>query len=83
MMLNMFNIFSVSFLLALSAAIMPGPLLAVAINSSSHRGFIAGPLLIVGHGILELGLVALLFLGLSSLLQSELFFTHYSASSLK
>ncbi|MBI4284412.1 MAG: LysE family transporter [Chloroflexi bacterium] len=43
---------------------MPGPLLAVAIGQAAQSGFRAGPLLILGHAILELTLVVLLVLGL-------------------
>ena len=62
-------IFTSSFLIALSGALMPGPLLTATIAESSRRGFIAGPLLIGGHAILELALVVALLLGLAPLLQ--------------
>lgn len=48
---------------------MPGPLLTATISESSQRGFIAGPLMIAGHAILELILVTGLLLGLASFLQ--------------
>ena len=48
---------------------MPGPLLTATISESSQRGFIAGPLLIAGHGILEIILLAALVLGLAPFLQ--------------
>ncbi|MEK6655195.1 MAG: LysE family transporter, partial [Thermodesulfobacteriota bacterium] len=63
------TIFFSSFLIALSGAMMPGPLLTAAIGEASRRGFIAGPLLVAGHGILELVLVAALLLGLAPYLQ--------------
>ncbi len=44
---------------------MPGPLLTATISESSQRGFIAGPLLITGHAILELVLVIAFLLGLA------------------
>jgi threonine/homoserine/homoserine lactone efflux protein len=69
MMLSLFTIFISSFVIALSGAMMPGPLLTVTISESSHRGFIAGPLLILGHSILELILIVGLVLGLSPILQ--------------
>ena len=49
---------------------MPGPLLTVTIAESARRGFIAGPLLIVGHAILELLLVVALVLGFREILSS-------------
>ena len=59
------TIFVSSFVIALSGALMPGPLLTATISESSQRGFVAGPLMIVGHAILELGLVIALLLGLA------------------
>ncbi len=53
-----------SFLVALSGALMPGPLLTVTVGEASRRGFWAGPLIILGHGLLELTLVLLLLAGL-------------------
>jgi threonine/homoserine/homoserine lactone efflux protein len=68
------TIFVSSFVIALSGAMMPGPLLTATISESSHRGFIMGPLLIAGHGILELGLVIALLLGLAPFLQQAAVF---------
>jgi threonine/homoserine/homoserine lactone efflux protein len=64
-------IFAASFAVAFSGAMMPGPLLAAAIGEGSRRGFIAGPLLMVGHAALELILVAALLLGLSPYLARD------------
>lgn len=64
-------IFLSSFLLALSGAMMPGPLLTATIGESASRGPSTGPLLILGHGILEVALLLLLFLGLSPFFQSR------------
>ncbi len=44
---------------------MPGPVLTVTISESVRRGFWAGPLIILGHGILEVVLLALIVLGLA------------------
>jgi threonine/homoserine/homoserine lactone efflux protein len=66
---ELITIFISSFIIAFSGAMMPGPLLTATISESSQRGFIAGPLLIVGHGILEIMLLAALVLGLAPFLQ--------------
>jgi threonine/homoserine/homoserine lactone efflux protein len=66
---ELFTIFFSSFIIALSGAMMPGPLLTATISESSQRGFLAGPLLIVGHGILELLLLVALVLGIAPFLQ--------------
>jgi threonine/homoserine/homoserine lactone efflux protein len=73
-MLSIFTIFFTSFVIALSGALMPGPLLTVTISESARRGFVAGPLLIAGHGLLELALVVALLLGLAPLLQHHTVF---------
>ncbi|MCP4138169.1 MAG: LysE family transporter [bacterium] len=65
MVLEISSIFFSSFIIAFSGAIMPGPLLTVAVSESTRRGFKVGPLLILGHGILELLLVLLIIFGLA------------------
>ncbi len=62
------TIFISSFLIALSGALMPGPLLTVTISESSRRGVTTGPLMILGHGILEFLLVVALLSGLAPIL---------------
>ncbi|MBN1615540.1 MAG: LysE family transporter [Deltaproteobacteria bacterium] len=65
------TIFLSSFVIALSGALMPGPLLTATLGESARRGFWAGPLLILGHGILEAALLAALLLGLAPFLRQE------------
>jgi threonine/homoserine/homoserine lactone efflux protein len=48
---------------------MPGPMLTVNITESARRGFWAGPLLVVGHGLVELLVVLALVFGLGHVLQ--------------
>ncbi|MEW6379666.1 MAG: LysE family transporter [bacterium] len=48
------GIFITSFLLAFSGAVAPGPVLTMTIGEATRRGFWTGPLIILGHGILEL-----------------------------
>jgi threonine/homoserine/homoserine lactone efflux protein len=50
-----------SFVVALSGALMPGPLLAAAIREGARQGHRAGPLLTLGHGLLEAAAVALIY----------------------
>jgi threonine/homoserine/homoserine lactone efflux protein len=66
------SIFLASLVMGFSGAIMPGPLLTVTINESLRRGFIAGPLIVLGHAILELFLVCLLLLGFGTILDQPL-----------
>ena len=62
-------LFITAFLVGLSGAMMPGPLLTVTIAESAQRGFKAGPLIVLGHAILELALIIALLAGLSLYLQ--------------
>lgn len=66
--MELLAIFSTAFVVGFSGAMMPGPLLTVAIGESARRGFIAGPLLVLGHAILELSLILALAGGLSAFL---------------
>jgi len=62
-------IFISSFIIGLSGALMPGPVLTVAISETTRRGFWAGPLIVLGHAILEVTLLALLVLGFADLIR--------------
>jgi threonine/homoserine/homoserine lactone efflux protein len=70
-MTEFLTIFFSSFIIALSGAMMPGPLLTATISESSQRGFFAGPLLIAGHGVLELLLLVTLVFGMAPFLQRD------------
>jgi threonine/homoserine/homoserine lactone efflux protein len=60
-----------SFVVAFSGALVPGPLFTITVAQSARRGFIAGPLIILGHGILELALVLFLVAGVTPFLSTE------------
>lgn len=70
-MFELAAIFCTSFTVALSGALMPGPLLTVAVSESARRGVSAGPLLIAGHALLELVLVVAICRGLDVYLKME------------
>jgi len=63
------GIAATSFTLALSGALMPGPLLTVTMAEAARRGVRAGPLVITGHAILELFLVVAVIKGLGPILK--------------
>ena len=65
-------IFVSSFIVALSGALMPGPLLAVTIRHTSRQGFAAAPLLVLGHAVLEGALLFFLLFGLMEWLKGDL-----------
>lgn len=61
-----------AFVIGLSGAMMPGPLLSASIGYTLDRGFWAGgPLLVLGHAVLELALVVLVLAGLGPLLSRK------------
>ena len=66
---EMATLFGGSFTLALSGALMPGPLLTITVAESVRRGFKAGPLLMIGHALLELALVVAVIQGLGPFLE--------------
>ncbi|MEW6458409.1 MAG: LysE family transporter [Bacillota bacterium] len=61
-------IFATSFVVGLTGAMMPGPLLTLTVAESARHGFRAGPLLVLGHGILEAALIVALTAGLAAVL---------------
>ena len=66
----MLTLFISAFAVGLSGAIMPGPVMAYTIEKSLSVGRHAGLIIIIGHAILELCLIALIFLGFDVILQS-------------
>lgn len=71
--MQMIMLFLTAYVIAFSGAIMPGPLLTVNITRSASRGFIAGPLLIMGHAIPEMILITLVITGMGSFLENRIF----------
>ena len=63
------RLFLLAFVTGLSGAVMPGPLLVKVIEQTTLQGFHAAILLVTGHALLELILVALLVLGLRAVLE--------------
>lgn len=68
------TLFVSAYVVAFSGAIMPGPLLTATISESARRGFVTGPLIILGHALLESALIAAIFLGLAPLLRDQFVF---------
>ncbi|MBW2051460.1 MAG: LysE family transporter [Deltaproteobacteria bacterium] len=69
-------IFSFSFLVALTGAMAPGPLLTYTIIRSAQtakRGYLTGLWVIAGHALLEILIIILLLLGFSFVVKNILF----------
>ncbi len=62
--MTLLGVFTSAFLVGFSGAMMPGPMLGVTIHGSLKKGYIAGPQVVLGHGILELILLFAMTLGL-------------------
>lgn len=61
-------LFSTAFIVALSGAMMPGPMLSAAVAESLKGNWRVGPYMVLGHGILEVALILALVAGLASFL---------------
>lgn len=72
-MLSVSTIFFTSFVVALTGALMPGPVLAVTIERSARHGWLAGTAVASGHALLELLVVAAILLGLKPYLTAPWF----------
>ena len=70
-MAALFGIFFSSMWIGFSGALMPGPLLSVAIAESYKKGVWAGPLLVLGHAIPELLLAILFTIGLDQVMHNQ------------
>jgi threonine/homoserine/homoserine lactone efflux protein len=69
MVLSLAAVGAISFGLALSGVLIPGPMLTITISESMRRGFATGPLIVLGHGLLELVLVVAIINGLGTFLK--------------
>lgn len=72
-MLSLLTIFAGAFVVGLSGAMAPGPVLTVTISETLKRGFRAGPLIVLGHALLEIALLALIGLGLGPIFEHPTF----------
>ena len=66
--MSYWTIFTTAFIVGLSGAVTPGPVLALTVSETTKRGFIAVPLIVLGHAVLEGILVICLVGGLGSIL---------------
>lgn len=68
--MSLYLIFLTSFIVGLSGAASPGPLLALTGEETIKRDYKAGPIIIVGHSILEFLMVIFLILGFGEILKN-------------
>ncbi|MCM8800947.1 MAG: LysE family translocator [Candidatus Omnitrophica bacterium] len=65
------TIFFLSFTIAFSGALTPGPLLATIISESTRSGFKSGPLIILGHALLEITMLLFVLGGIAHFLKQQ------------
>ncbi len=65
MSLELIGFFVTSFVVGLSGAMMPGPLVTMAIAETARGGFRRGPTVVLGHAVVEVIAVGGLLLGVS------------------
>ncbi len=70
-MLDLVGLAVGSFVLALSGALVPGPMLSATLAGSHRRGGWFGPGVVLGHALAEIPVVVLLLLGISSFLENR------------
>ncbi len=71
--MELISIFFASFTIALSGALMPGPLLAAVVYNTVRHGVVSGPLMIVGHAIIEIVMLAVIVFGLGYIVNNPIF----------
>ena len=78
--MSLVEAFATSFVVAFSGAIMPGPLLTATISESAQRGAVAGPILVIGHSLLELAMLVAILAGVKKFLGMDGVFVGISLS---
>ncbi|NOQ48643.1 MAG: LysE family transporter, partial [Methanococcoides sp.] len=68
LMLELFKMFSIGFIVALTGALVPGPMLFVTIDGTLKKGWRAGPEVFLGHAIIEILVLFLILFGLTALI---------------
>ncbi|HNS33337.1 MAG TPA: LysE family transporter [bacterium] len=66
------SIFAMSFTIALAGALAPGPLLTAVVAKSPKYGFKTGPLLMIGHAVAEILMIAVIVSGFSRFMENPL-----------
>ena len=72
-MLNVIIQLPIGFIVALSGALIPGPLLTYIVAKAPRSGKHVGPKAVLGHALVEVALLILILLGLGMLFQYKMF----------
>ncbi len=68
---KLIRIFAMAFVIGLSGAVAPGPLLAVCAHQTLTAGFAAGMIAVAGHALAEFVLVIVMLAGLAAFLKRQ------------
>lgn len=71
--MNLPALFLLAFTTTFSGAVMPGPVLFATVRWSAERGRWAGPLIVVGHAVVEIPLMMAIVFGLAEVLKKDTF----------
>jgi len=69
--MNLAHLVFGAFIVGLSGAMSPGPVMAATVTESLRRGARAGPQIVAGHALLEMALVAAILVGFDRWLRLE------------
>jgi threonine/homoserine/homoserine lactone efflux protein len=67
---ELLSLAALSFFAALSGAVVPGPVFVMVVSESLKKGVKAGPLIVLGHLIIEALIIVAILMGLDALLNS-------------
>jgi len=68
MLLEVLALLSLGFIVGLSGAIMPGPLLAFTVFDASRKRKVTGHIIILGHALWEFGIILIILLGFGDII---------------
>ena len=67
-MLELFEMLFIGFVVGLTGALVPGPMLFVTIDGSMKKGWTAGPEVFLGHAIIETAVLLMILFGMTALI---------------
>ncbi|MFA5857944.1 MAG: LysE family transporter [Elusimicrobiota bacterium] len=76
--MDILTLFTMSFMIAFSGALVPGPLMTAVINDSTKHGSKTGPLFVLGHALLEIVMITIIILGFSKFINTPFVITTIS-----
>jgi len=76
--MNYFNLLLIGFIVGLSGAMLPGPMLIYTISRVLQGGVISGMRIVLGHMLVEVVAIVLILLGLKEIIGSEIVSTTLS-----